>query len=158
MNIKNEVRARKIYFLALQIAKTKSPDFAKVASMLQEAAKLGSNDSNYALASWYLSGRYFTENWSKAVVYLKRACNGGNSEACFDLAVCYETGKGIEQDLNRAFELYLESALRGDISAHREVARCFWHGIGTKKNRTIAHLWGDAHKLKLKKSNNKATS
>jgi TPR repeat protein len=67
----------------------------------------------------------------------------GSASACFDLASCLERGDGIEKDKQKAFELYLEAALRDDQDSYREVARCYWHGIGIRKNRVVAKLWGN---------------
>lgn len=142
--------ARKTYLLSLSMAKKKNADLASVGKKLQVAASLGSTDANYALATWYLHGKFFPKNWPKAIRYLKRAVAGGNSSACFDLAVCYETGRGAVQNKKKAFDLYLEAAMRGDVAAHQEVARCYWHGYGTRKNRVIADLWGDIYKLNIR--------
>ena len=143
-----EYKAKRTYNTALLLAKAETPDLEKVSKLLATAAKLGSHEANYALATWYLHGKHFKLNFPKAVVFLKRAAKSGNGEACSDLAICYETGSGVKKNMQRAFELYLEAALRDEISAYREVARCFWHGYGIEKNRTLARLWGELHKTK----------
>jgi uncharacterized protein len=152
----NTNAGKKIYLSSLSMAKKKKADLSKVSEKLMEAASLGSSDADYALATWYLHGKFFHKSWPKAIKYLKRSVIGGNSSACFDLAVCYETGKGTVRDKKKAFDLYLEAALRGDVAAHREVARCYWHGYGVRRNRVVADLWGGIHKLKSrsKRGNN----
>jgi TPR repeat protein len=140
--IVKQTTSTKTYLKALSFAKEKSPDLERVSELLFKAKEQGSGEAAYALATWYLQGNYFKKNLKKGTQLLKLAAKAGVPLACFDLGVSFETGIVVSKNNEKAFHLYMEAALRGDGTARKEVARCLWHGIGTPKNRVLAHLWG----------------
>jgi uncharacterized protein len=133
------------------LAKSKKEEISEffVLELLQKSMALGNPKATYAVATWYLHGKFVKKDIRFGTKLLKKAAKLGSAEACFDLAVSYETGVGVKKDVERAFDLFLESALRGDVDANYSLYRCFWHGIGTRRNRTIAGLWRDSHRALL---------
>lgn len=146
----DKAEARHIYLAALKAARRPTPDSTGVAAMLRQAAKLGSHEATFALATWHLFGKHFSRDVAKGIRLLKKAARAGNADACFDLAISYDNALGVLRDPQLAFELYLESAMRGNVEAHTQVARCFWSGRGVKRNRVLAGLWEDEHDRLLK--------
>jgi TPR repeat protein len=131
----------KLYAKALKIASVKNPNNKLAFDMLQRAIALNNNKAMYAIATWYLFGKYVEENLNTAVEYLIKASEQGNSNATYDLAVCYEQGKGVIENLNEAFKLYTKAALLGDKQSIYEVGRCYYYGIGINANKEIAEVW-----------------
>lgn len=146
-NSEKKHTAKRIYRSALSKTKQEGFDTAEVARLLAQAAKLGSEDATYALATWYLHGKHFHADLDKGTRLLTKAARLGSAPACYDLAVSFEKGLGVAQDHEMAFQLYLEAALRGDTEAKKQVVRCIWHGIGTRKNRKLAEVWGGFFKV-----------
>ncbi|TAA21586.1 tetratricopeptide repeat protein [Pseudoxanthomonas winnipegensis] len=117
------------------------PSLEKAYSYLIEAQSNFDPRADYALATWYLHGRFVRRNVRKSIRLLKSACDGKVPEACFDIAVLYETGVGVKKNPRRAAIYYLKAALLGEKSAANEVARCLYYGIGFSKDVVQARVW-----------------
>ena len=61
----------KKYRRALELAQRKSPSLEKVAELLEAAQDEGDSHATYALATWYLHGKFFKRNQARAVKLLK---------------------------------------------------------------------------------------
>jgi len=118
----------------------------RAATLLWRSHRRGDARATYALATWYLHGCLYEKNPKKAAVLLRKAHQKGVREASFDLAVSYERGAGVEKSAEKAFGLYLEAADGGDAHAMEAIVRCIYHGIGTARNRKLAHLIEDLAK------------
>lgn len=126
---------------ALNEAKKKKPDLARVYPLLEKAALMGNGEALYAIGTWYLFGKYLKKNTKKAAQYFLMAGEKGHPAALYDLAVCYEKGVGVKKNGKKAFEYYLQAALSGDKEAIYDVGRCYYYGIGIGKNLKIANIW-----------------
>jgi uncharacterized protein len=137
--------AETLYRQALREATTASPNFARAAQLLEEAARLGHAKATYALATWHLFGKepFVRRDYDEAVRLLRLAAAAGVPDAMYDLAVCYEKGKGVAKDEREAFENYLRAAIRDDAKAIFAVGRCLFWGIGVAQDQHIARLWLD---------------
>ena len=110
-------------------------------SLFEQAHESGDPRATYAIATWYLHGRYVNKNINKAVALLKQSARKKIPDAMHDLAVCYEKGAGVKKGKRKAFELYLKAALRNDHQSVEEVARCYWFGLGVNRDRIVARNW-----------------
>lgn len=134
------------YFKALKQAQLKQPDLLLAYKYLLIAHEKGNFKATYALASWFLHGKYLKKNLKKGVSFLKISTQGNVPEAFYDLAVCYEKGKGIKSNKDEAFHCYLKAALLGDKQSLYEVGRCYFYGIGVRKDKQMASNWLDIAK------------
>ncbi len=134
------------YNKALKEANSKRPKLSVAYELLYKAHSLGNYKATYAIATWYLFGKYLKKNYKKAVDLLQLATKGNLPEVFYDLAVCYESGKGIKADKRQAFLNYLSAALMGDKQSIYEVGRCYYYGIGINKNAELSKRWLDAAK------------
>ena len=125
---------------AEKLALAKNPDLGQVYHLLNAAADLGNSDANYAIATWYLHGKYLRKDVKKGVSFLLIAIEKDHPSALFDMAICYEKGLGIRSNKRKAFECYLKAFLYGDIKSAFEVGRCYYYGIGVSKNRKLADI------------------
>ncbi len=135
-----------LYRDALKEASKDDPDIENVLKLLTLAIKKGNASASYAMATWYLHGKFVTKNLKKAIDFFKIASEQNLSSALFDLAVCYEIGVGVKRNFKKSFELYLRAALAGDKQANYEVGRCYYYGIGINKNQPIGNIWLDKAK------------
>ncbi len=135
----------RLYKRALTIAnEAEEGGGEEVFKLLSKSASFGNDKALYALATWYLFGRYVEKDYDKAVVFLAKAAEKHNADACHDLAVCFENGQGVDLDLQKAFSLYLKASLLGDKQSIYEVGRMYYYGIGIRKDREVARIWLDA--------------
>jgi len=105
---------------------------------LEQAAKLGFAEANYALSTWYHFGRVVRKDIKKAVKYAKFAAIKGHSTAAFNYAVSLEKGEGVRKNLKLAHVWYKKAFKAGEKDAAEEIARTYYFGIGTKKNWAMA--------------------
>lgn len=139
------VKTSKYYDDALSEVRRRGADIAQVLRLLQRAYKRGDPRAAYALATWYLDGKgeFVPRNVAKGVQLLREAVDGNQADAAYDLAVCYETGEGVRKSEKKAVRLYLKAALLGEKQSLNELGRCYWHGLGVKRDRSIARVWFD---------------
>ena len=135
------IEENKNYSDALNEIKKTNPDINQVLSLLDASIKEGCSEAEYALATWYLHGKYVEKNLSKGVKLLKSACDKRSANACYDLANCYESGLGVGENLYEAFCLYVKAALYGDEQSIHEVGRCYYYGIGVKEDKGLSDIW-----------------
>ena len=117
------------------------PNTARGVKLVRAAFKNGDPGAAYALATWYLHGKYVPKNLAKAVQLLEVAANRNIPDALYDLALSYEKGVGAKKDPKKAYQLYLRAALWGDHQSVFEVGRCLFYGIGVKQDRSTAKFW-----------------
>lgn len=130
-------RSKRLYQTALRVMK-QSGDERKAYKLLIASLKEGDARAAYALATWYLYGKFLNKNKRKARELLVIASDGGIADASFDLAVMYESGDGIRKDTKKAARYYFRSFLLNDKRSYDSVARLFYWGIGVEMNRGIA--------------------
>lgn len=135
------LRPNDLYSKARSEMHKPEPDLPKVADLLTRALESGDLRAAYALATWYLHGKYFKKSLRKALRYLKRAAEADVPESLYDLAVCFEKGAGVKKNPSKALEFYLRAALVGDKQSFYEVGRCYYYGIGVKADKRIAEVW-----------------
>lgn len=138
-----------IFKKAEKLALAKNPDLSQVYHLLNAAADLGNSDANYAIATWYLHGKYFRKDVKKGVSFLLKAIEKDHPSALFDMAICYEKGSGIKRNKRKAFECYLKAFLYGDTKSAFEVGRSYYYGIGISKNKKIAEIWIERSNMKI---------
>jgi hypothetical protein len=131
------------YDRALERMRGDDPPLFEVASLLATARDAGDPRAAYALATWYLHGKFFRRNLRKAVALLRAAARADIPEAAYDLAICHEKGEGVQKNEPKAAALYVQAALLGDEQALYEVGRCYYYGIGVARDRAIAWVWLD---------------
>jgi len=117
----------KRYDDALKKARRKAAPLAEVAALLEAAHGAGDARATYALATWYLHGKFFEQNARRAVTLLKEAARNDIVDAIYDLAVAYEEGRGVQTNPRKAVELYLRAALQGEKQSTYEVGRCYYY-------------------------------
>lgn len=133
-----------MYESALREAQKRRPHLVRAFELLTLADERGDARATYALATWYLHGKYVAQNVRKATTLLRRAAAKNISNALFDLAVSQEKGIGMPKNTRKAAELYLRCALAGGTEAYSEVGRCYYHGIGFPTDRRVARIWLNA--------------
>ncbi len=137
------MKGDRLYNKAMRHAADENADLHQVYLLLSKAQQLGHSGATYALATWYLHGKFVEQNFGKAFHLLQQAADDNVAEACFDLAICYERGHGVKVNPKNAFLNYTKASLLGDRQAIYEVGRCYYYGIGTGKSATLAKLWLD---------------
>lgn len=133
----------KPYETALARANDCDEPLSDLASLLTAAHEAGDARATYALATWYLHGRFFKKDMRKSIALLRKAAQNDVPDALFDLAVCYEKGAGVAKNPRKAIQLYLRAALHSEKQSVYEVARCYYYGIGVQQDRSIARVWQD---------------
>jgi len=48
---------------------------------------------------------------------------------------------GVRKSEKKAARLYLKAALLGDKQSIYHVGRCYQHGVGVKRDRSVAEIW-----------------
>lgn len=81
-------------------------DFAKAATLFQQACTGHQADSCSVLATLYREGRGVAQDAAKALALYDTSCLGGSGRGCADLGVAYEKGAGVTVDAAKARELY----------------------------------------------------
>ncbi len=137
------MKGDRLYNKAMRQAADENADLNSVFQLLSKAQQQGHSGATYALATWYLHGKFVEQHFGKACQLLQQAADANVADACFDLAICYEQGKGVRISLKDAFFNYTKASLLGDRQAIYEVGRCYYYGIGTGKNTNLAELWLD---------------
>lgn len=137
------VKAENLVLEARRLSAKKNGDYASAFHLLEKAKKSGNAEAIYALATWYLHGRYVRKSKRKALKLLKEAVSMNHASACYDLAVCYEAGEGVRKSEKMALKMYLKGALLGEKQCLYEVGRCYYHAVGTSADRSIARIWLD---------------
>lgn len=120
-------------------------DPSEIVSLLEDSASRGSAEAIYAIATFYLHGKYLESNPARAFIYLQLAAKKMYPSALFDLGNAFETGEICAKDESEAFRCYLASAMFGDRDAINEVARCLYYGIGTRKDKRMYLIFSDIY-------------
>lgn len=134
------------YDTALKKARRKDAPLEEVSKLLSAAHEAGDARATYALATWYLFGKFFGKNLRAGIKLLRQAASAGVPDAMCDLAMCYLEGRGVPENPSKAAELFLKAALAGENQSIYEVGRCYYHGIGVTRDRRIAWVWLDRAK------------
>jgi uncharacterized protein len=142
----NKKQTSRYYEKALSLAEKNPEKEEDVYVLLSKAASAGDAQATYALATWYLHGKFLEKDIVKATAMLKTSARANVPDANFDLAVSYETGVGVARNERMAAKLYLRAALLGSLGAGESVGRCLYHGIGFVKDRVQARVWLDLFK------------
>lgn len=150
---------RSSYRRAFELARPDDPSkYPLAAKLLKEAHSGGDRRATYALATWYIHGRYFPIDAHKAFRFLKQSAKAGIPEAIFDLGHAYEVGFGTKKSPEAALGYYVKAAAQGDRQAAEEVFRCIFWGIGTRPNRSLAYLIDDLVRSRIEFSVRKESS
>lgn len=136
----------KRYDEALRKAQAENTPLDKIASLLTAAHEAGDARATYALATWYVHGRFFKKDTRKGIALLREAARSNIAVALYELAGYYEVGHGLRKNPIRAASLFLQAALHGDKQSIYEIGRCYYHGTGVQRDRRIAWVWLDRAK------------
>lgn len=117
------------------------PNLTKAAELYAEAAELGHDMAQFALALCYENGQGVEKDLAKAVEWYIKSAKQGNERAQYNLAICYEEGSGVERNMKKAVQWYKESAEQGFSPAQYNIAICYIEGNGTRKNLPKAVEW-----------------
>ena len=131
------------YDTALKKSRRKNEPLKEVSELLSAAHDAGDARATYALARWYLYGKFFKKDLRAALRLLRQAAKEGVPDAMCDLAMCYLEGRGVPANPAKAAEFFLKAALAGEKQSIYEVGRCYYHGIGVTRDRRIAWVWLD---------------
>ena len=131
------------YAVALRLMRARSPEFARIASLLRTASESGDRRADYALGTWYLHGRHLPKSIRIGTRLIARAARAGVPDAMFDYAVSLEKGTGVARNERKAALWFLAAALSGMTRASFEVGRHLYHGIGFPKDRAQSRVWLD---------------
>ncbi len=77
---------------------------------LQEKAKNGDADAQYALGKAYQSGKDVKQSDYDGVFWMTKAAEQGNTDAMLNLGIAYRGGFGVQQDYKKAY-MWLEVAV-----------------------------------------------
>lgn len=117
------------------------PNMTKAVELYAEAAELGHDMAQFALALCYENGQGVERDLAKAVEWYIKSAKQGNERAQYNLAICYEEGSGVERNMKKAVQWYKESAEQGFSPAQYNIAICYIEGNGTRKNLPKAIEW-----------------
>ena len=131
--------AQEKYLEALNIEKT-GGSREKIVALLSVSADEGFADSQYALGTLYLHGKYVDRDVPIAIDYLRRAAAQMHPDALFDLGVALEKGEEGAPSPEEAFRHYFLAAVSGDRGSIYELARCYYYGIGTPNDRKAYNI------------------
>ena len=140
------------YDKALKLCKEDNSALGVIFDLLTKAFE-EENDfrAAYAIATWYLHGKFVKKDIKEGIKYLKIAAKNKIPLALYDLAISYEEGLGVKKNKRKAFKCYMKAVLEGEKQSIFEVGRCYYYGIGVKKDKKIADIWLEkAEELGLK--------
>lgn len=80
-------------------------------------AEAGNSEYQCILGTWYLTGKYVSQNEPKAVELFQKAAEQGHSKSQAFLGVCYAKGIGIEQNKEEALKWLRKALQNGDPDA-----------------------------------------
>lgn len=92
----------------------------KAAPMIKAAADAGFDEAQLVLASIYINGLGFPQNYNNAVRYLKMAVSQGSVDAMMQLAQILSIGDKYNRDIEQAHTLYNLAAVRGSQLASQK--------------------------------------
>ncbi|MCE9933556.1 tetratricopeptide repeat protein [Aeromonas salmonicida] len=98
---------------------------AAMAQRIQESAKQGEADGQYALGWMYEQGQGVSQDDKQAVKWYRNAANQGYALAQYELARMYALGKGIPQDEKKSVELIIKAADQGYAQAQYQLGRLY---------------------------------
>lgn len=96
-----------------------------MAQRIQESAKQGEADGQYALGWMYEQGQGVSQDDKQAVKWYRNAADQGYALAQYELARMYDSGKGIPQDKKKSIELIIKAADRGYAQAQYHMGRLY---------------------------------
>lgn len=124
-------------------------DIERALSYYRRSAGLGEGGAYEIMGDMFCEGKMVDTNVAYAIELYEQGSREGDTNCRTKAARLrdereeyYKQAKTVEKsDPEYAFELYGASCAMGYLPAHKELARAFELGIGTKKNRRMAHLW-----------------
>ena len=120
----------------------KRKDYAAALPLLRKAARAGHMDSQYYLATMYLSGRGVSEDPRQAADWFQLASMRGHAKAQYFLGGMYSGGfGGRRQDDVRAADLYQRAAEQGLAEGQFRLGIVYESGRGRSKDIDEARRW-----------------
>lgn len=83
--------------------------YQKAFELYKQAADLGYDSAQVALAQFYELGLGTEKSYTKAADYYQRALEKGNAQAAFRLGNLYEKGYGVNKSMEQAAHCYLQA-------------------------------------------------
>jgi TPR repeat protein len=109
--------------------------------LYQEAANLGSANSQKALGLMYAYGRGAGQDYSQAMSWYQKAALQGLAEAQNAIGVMYQHGWGATQDYAHALFWYQKAAEQGFVPAENGIGVLYQNGWGTAQDYAQAMYW-----------------
>ena len=98
-------------------------DYRRAADLFERAARSGSVDSAYALATLYRDSRLISDDpeaaKKEAFFWMREAAIGELPQAQYELAIFYGEGKGVEPDQDKAIYWLQQAGENGNTLAQR---------------------------------------
>lgn len=116
-------------------------DFEAALPLLRQAARAGHTQSQYLIATMYLTGREVPEDREEAADWFELASRAGHLEAQYFLGGMYSGGFGRERDDARAADLYDRAAQQGMAVAQFRLGVVYESGRGRPENVDEAVQW-----------------
>ncbi len=131
------------------VGKLVPKNIEKALSYYEKAAGLGEGGAYEIMGDMFCEGRLVDINVAYAIEIYELGSREGDANCRAKATKLHEERESLYKEAKssekinaeRAFECFGLSAAMGYLPAHKELARCFECGIGTKKNRRMAHLW-----------------
>jgi hypothetical protein len=116
-------------------------DFSRAAEFLRIAAQGGGADAQYALGTFYKTGRGVAQDAAQAAQWWAKAALAGNTDAQVEYGIALYNGNGVERNEAAATALFRKAAMRGSAIAQDRLARILASGRGAQRDLAEATKW-----------------
>ena len=113
------------------------------ARWLGMAAKNGSGDACWELASLCIDGEIIPQDFTKAHALLTIGANLNHAVCLYNLGVQYLQGSGVAADHAKAFDCFRRGAELGEPNSQYNLALCYGKGLGTGRDLRAALQWAE---------------
>ena len=121
-------------FAALEALYT-ARDFEKGASLLADAAKLGSARALFELGEGYYAGLYgIKQDDAKAAEYARASAEGGNARGMYLYALLLYKGQGVKTDKSAALSWFEKAADAGNVQAQSFLGAQYYAGEAVEQS------------------------
>jgi TPR repeat protein len=108
---------------------------------LRIAAQGGSADAQYALGTFYKTGRGVPQDAAQAAQWWAKAALADNTDAQVEYGIALYNGNGVQRDATAATALFRKAAMRGSPIAQDRLARILAAGSGAPRDLTESTKW-----------------
>ncbi len=122
--------ARDLYYAALTMLNSTTPNRHKAWDTMIKASDLGNPDAQVRVAFAKLAGIYFPQDPEAAKQVFQRQTEQGHPQAQFGVGFMYATGTLVNSSQSQALLHYTFAAFGGDPWAQMALGYRYWSGIG----------------------------